>query len=50
MRWQLRRHSRGYAPDLGYEFLRNTIAKNDYADRGVDISADEIFVSDGGKE
>lgn len=38
---------KGYAPDLGYEFLRNTIAKNDYADRGVDISADEIFVSDG---
>ena len=28
---------KGYAPDLGYEFLRNTIAKNDYADRGVDI-------------
>ena len=26
---------KGYAPDLGYEFLRNTIAKNDYADRGV---------------
>ena len=40
---------KGYAPDLGYEFLRNTIAKNDYADRGVDISADEIFVSDGAK-
>ena len=40
---------KGYGPDLGYEFLRNTIAKNDYADRGVDISADEIFVSDGAK-
>ncbi len=40
---------KGYAPDLGYEFLRNTIAKNDYADRGVDIAADEIFVSDGAK-
>ena len=39
----------GYAPDLGYEFLRNAIAKNDYADRGCDISADEIFVSDGAK-
>ena len=36
----------GYAPDLGYEFLRNTIAKNDYADRGCDIAPDEIFVSD----
>ena len=39
----------GYAPDLGYEFLRAAIAKNDYADRGCDISADEIFVSDGAK-
>lgn len=40
---------KGYAPDLGYEFLRSTIAKNDYKDRGCDISADEIFVSDGAK-
>lgn len=40
---------KGYAPDLGYEFLRNAIAKNDYADRGCDIAADEIFVSDGAK-
>ncbi|MDY3918355.1 MAG: LL-diaminopimelate aminotransferase [Candidatus Limivivens sp.] len=39
----------GYAPDLGYEFLRNAIAKNDYQDRGCDIRADEIFVSDGAK-
>lgn len=39
----------GYAPDLGYEFLRNAIAKNDYADRGCSIAADEIFVSDGAK-
>ena len=28
----------GYAPDLGYEFLRNAIAKNDYQDRGCDIA------------
>ena len=39
----------GYAPDLGYAFLRDTIAKNDYQDRGCDISSDEIFVSDGAK-
>ncbi|MCD7744750.1 MAG: LL-diaminopimelate aminotransferase [Lachnospiraceae bacterium] len=39
----------GYAPDLGYEFLRTAIAKNDYADRGCEIAADEIFVSDGAK-
>lgn len=40
---------RGYAPDLGYEFLRNTIAENDYKARGCEISPDEIFVSDGAK-
>ena len=40
---------RGYAPDLGYEFLRSAIAKNDYKDRGIDIAIDEIFVSDGAK-
>ena len=40
---------RGYAPDLGYEFLRSAIAKNDYAARGADIAVDEIFVSDGAK-
>ena len=40
---------RGYAPDLGYEFLRNVIAENDYKARGCDIAADEIFVSDGAK-
>ena len=39
----------GYAPDLGYEFLRDVIAKNDYQDRGCQIYADEIFVSDGAK-
>jgi LL-diaminopimelate aminotransferase len=39
----------GYAPDLGYEFLRKAIADNDYAARGCDISADEIFISDGAK-
>ena len=39
----------GYAPDLGYEFLRNTIAENDYKARGCDIAPDEIFVSDGAK-
>ncbi len=40
---------RGYAPDLGYEFLRSAIAEKDYKQRGCDISADEIFVSDGAK-
>lgn len=40
---------KGYAPDLGYAFLRDAIAKGDYASRGVDVASDEIFVSDGAK-
>ena len=40
---------RGYAPDLGYEFLRKAIADNDYKARGCEINPDEIFVSDGAK-
>ena len=40
---------RGYAPDLGYAFLRETIVKNDYEARGCRITPDEIFVSDGAK-
>ena len=39
----------GYAPDLGYGFLRETIAREDYAKRGCPIEADEIFISDGAK-
>ena len=39
----------GYAPDLGYEFLRSAIVEHDYKKRGADISADEIFISDGAK-
>lgn len=39
----------GYAPDLGYAFLRDAIVENDYKARGCDISADEVFVSDGAK-
>jgi LL-diaminopimelate aminotransferase len=40
---------RGYGPYEGYDFLREKIVKNDFEARGVDISADEIFVSDGAK-
>ena len=45
------RHStfHGYGPEQGYDWLREAIARNDYASRGCDISADEIFVSDGSK-
>ncbi len=39
----------GYAPDLGYEFLRTAIAEQDYKKRGVSIDIDEIFISDGAK-
>ena len=39
----------GYAPDLGYAFLRELIVKEDFAARGCDISPDEIFISDGAK-
>lgn len=40
---------RGYAPDLGYDFLRSAIVEHDYKSRGCNITADEIFVSDGAK-
>ncbi|WP_097014893.1 LL-diaminopimelate aminotransferase [Anaerocolumna aminovalerica] len=40
---------KGYAPDLGYEFLRSAIGENDFKKRGVDIAVDEIFISDGAK-
>ncbi len=40
---------RGYGPEQGYDFLVEAIRENDYKARGVDIAADEIFVSDGSK-
>ena len=40
---------RGYPPEHGYDFLVEAIHKNDYEARGLDISEDEIFVSDGAK-
>ncbi|QDT39666.1 LL-diaminopimelate aminotransferase [Stratiformator vulcanicus] len=39
----------GYGPEQGYAFLRDKIAEHDFGRRGCDISADEIFVSDGSK-
>ncbi|MDC7124235.1 MAG: LL-diaminopimelate aminotransferase [Spirochaetales bacterium] len=39
----------GYGPEQGYAFLREAVAKNDFASRGCAISADEIFISDGAK-
>jgi LL-diaminopimelate aminotransferase len=40
---------RGYGPEQGYDFLREKIARHDFQERGADIAADEIFVSDGAK-
>ncbi len=40
---------RGYAPDLGYDFLRNTIVEKAFKSRGCEVYADEVFVSDGAK-
>ena len=40
---------KGYGPEQGYDFLRSAIAEHDFQSRGADISADEIFVSDGAK-
>jgi LL-diaminopimelate aminotransferase len=40
---------RGYGPSEGYDFLRDAIVANDFLPRGANVSADEIFVSDGSK-
>lgn len=40
---------RGYGPEQGYDFLVNAILENDYKSNGLNIEADEIFVSDGSK-
>jgi len=40
---------RGYGHEQGYEFLRSKIAQINYCERGVEIAAAEIFLSDGSK-
>ena len=40
---------RGYGPERGYDFLREAIVENDFQAHGIDIEADEVFVSDGAK-
>ncbi len=40
---------KGYGPEQGYAFLREAVAQHDYAARGCQIEADEIFISDGSK-
>ena len=39
----------GYGPEQGYAFLREAVAKNDFQDHGIDVAADEVFISDGAK-
>ncbi len=39
----------GYGPEQGYEWLRKAFAEHDYRRRGLEVSEDEIFVSDGSK-
>jgi LL-diaminopimelate aminotransferase len=40
---------KGYGPEQGYDWLRKSIAQEDFRSRGMDIADDEIFVSDGSK-
>ena len=40
---------KGYGPYAGYDFLRAEIAAHDFGARGIPMTVDEVFVSDGGK-
>lgn len=40
---------RGYGPEQGYAFLRDAVARVDFQQRGINITPDEIFISDGSK-
>lgn len=40
---------RGYGPDYGYDFLINTIIEHDYVPYGVNLTEEEVFISDGAK-
>ena len=39
----------GYGPEQGYDFLIDKIIEGDYAPRGIKLSRDEVFISDGSK-
>lgn len=39
----------GYGPEQGYSFLRQQIIAHDYRPLGVELSEDEVFISDGAK-
>ncbi|MDD5571879.1 MAG: LL-diaminopimelate aminotransferase [Bacteroidales bacterium] len=40
---------KGYGPEQGYDFLRKAIAENDYQNNKINVSAEDIFISDGSK-
>ncbi len=40
---------RGYGPEQGYDFLIDTIIRNDFTSRGIQFSPSEVFVNDGAK-
>lgn len=40
---------RGYSPYQGYDFLIEKIIANDYQPLGIELSKDEVFISDGAK-
>jgi LL-diaminopimelate aminotransferase len=40
---------RGYGPEQGYKFLIEEIIKNDFKPRGIELSSDEVFISDAAK-
>lgn len=39
----------GYGPEQGYSFLAEAIIKNDFKPLGINLSVDEVFISDGSK-
>jgi LL-diaminopimelate aminotransferase len=39
----------GYGPEGGYPFLIDAIIREEYAPRGISLSREEVFVSDGAK-
>lgn len=41
---------RGYGPENGYDFLVDAILEHDFRSRGIELTASEIFVSDGSKQ
>ena len=40
---------KGYGPEQGYDFLQQAIIEGDFKPIGVDLSLDEVFISDGAK-